>query len=102
MSENEAAPVAMKMGITETLDVIGYADAVLKGLKANQTEGKIDVADVIKTVTQTSPSAVAAVVGAWNVPKELAELDDAERKKLLEASMGVVWGIVALFLPVKA
>ena len=92
-----------KMGISESLDVINYADALVKGLAANRNAaGQIDTADVVKTVIQTSPDAIKAVVGSWDIPKEVGDLDETEKKQLLDAAMALVFSVVGLFVPAKA
>jgi len=88
--------------IDDSLDVIKYAGAVVKGLaEAKADDGKIDSGEVIGVATATLPEATSAVIGSWNVPKELGELSDQEKNQLLAAGMPVILELVKLFAPIS-
>jgi len=92
-----------KTGIEESMDVIKFADALLDELgKHKADDGKIDTTEVFQTVGATMDEAVRAVVGSWKIGDELKDLDEDERKQLLDTSWPVVMKLIGLFVKVEA
>lgn len=89
-------------GIEESLDMVRYAGAVVKQLTEHKADdGKIDWGEVIQTAVSTMPEGAAAVLGSWNIPAELSDLDAEEKDRLLAEGLPVLMALAKLFLPVN-
>lgn len=83
-----------KIGIEETLDVIAFTDAYLESLKvAKANDGKIDMAETLAAIGKTKSEAFKAALGAWNMTKELKDLDQSEKDELLDRLLGTLFKI---------
>ena len=88
-----------KYGIKETMDYIEYADAVVdKIVEAKQDDGKINTSEIIGAIMSTTPEAIKAMIGSDDVDNEMADLDPAEKEKLLNASMAALKKLVRAFV----
>ena len=89
-----------KYGIMESMEIVTYADSVLNKLvEAKADDNKIDGGEVAAALAATAPEAVKAIWGSWDAPKELGELSDEEKQRLLDASFPVVLKLFGLFIP---
>lgn len=90
--------MSKKIGIEETMDVIIFLQKMAEEIvAAKKNDGKITMTEMITASMKNSPAAFSAFVGSSEIDKELADLDEEERKKLLEASMKIVQTLSKLF-----
>ena len=89
-----------KKGIEETKDMLNYADAILDELyKAKQADGSLSTTDIIAAVANTAAKGVDAAWGAWEIPKEIKDLDEEEKKQLLDMCFPIIVKFVMFFKP---
>jgi tellurite resistance protein len=83
-----------KTGIQETTEIIDFTNAYLDALKkAKVNDGKIDMVETLAALGETKAAAMQAAFGAWNVTKELGDLDPAEKDELLEKLLGTLFKV---------
>lgn len=87
-----------KLGIEQTKDIILYVEAIAGELnKSKQGDGKITMLELVTSLAKTAPEAIKAMTGVLDVPNELKDLDDKEKKELLEMSLQVILNIASVF-----
>lgn len=91
-----------KFGIKESLDVVAFADVLVKKLHEKKADdGKIDGTEIGTALATSAPEAIKAIWGAGSVSKELGELSEEEKNQLLDKAMPVLLNLVHLFVPAK-
>jgi len=89
----------MSKGITESLEIVNFAASVVEELSKHKADdGKITVDEIVQTLTATASEGVKAVWGSWLVTEELKDLNEEERKQLLDEMFPVVFKLVGLFV----
>lgn len=89
---------AGKYGIEETMDLVEFCDKIVTSLAAHKADdGTIDGTEIATTMVKAAPAAISAMVGAGDISKELKDLSNEEREKLVDASMPVLLKLVAMF-----
>ncbi len=92
-----------KYGIEETLDLVEFAGKLVDALAESKSDdGKIDGAEIATTLVKSAPAAVSAIVGAGDISKELKELSDEERQKLVDAIMPILIKLTGMFIEVDS
>lgn len=87
-------------GIEETMDLVEFATKLVESLAAHKADdGTIDGAEIASTMVSIMPAGISALVGAGDINKELKELSDEEREKLIAAAMPVLMALVKMFVP---
>jgi hypothetical protein len=89
-----------KHGIEETQDVIDFVGLVAEALRqAKSDDGKIDRAEVMAAAAENAAGAAKAMMGAWDIPQELQDLDEREKEELLNSAIPVLLDLAKLFIP---
>ena len=91
-----------KMGIEESKDVIEFAELLIdKLIEHKADDGKIDMAEFAFTAVESAPAAVAALVGAGDIPAELKDLSDEERDELIAMALPVLKKLIGMFFELE-
>lgn len=92
----------MSVGIKETREVISFLKVYAEELiEKQEDDGMIDGAEALASLFGQKDAALKAVLGSWEVPKELQDLDDEEKETLLAESLDLVGVLAELFLNVE-
>lgn len=90
-------------GIEETMDLVEFADKIVKSLAAHKADdGKIDGAEIASTLVSAAPAAISAMVGSGDISDELADLSDEEREQLIQAAMPVLMALAGMFFKMES
>jgi len=74
----------MSKGISETKDVIAFVAALVKVIDSRSDRGKARFINMIPSIVKLTPKAIRAINGVKEIPGEFKDLDDKERKELIE------------------
>lgn len=70
-------PPPAEIGITETRQFLEFVLALARALRGARADGKVNIMD-LGQLMQVIPHIAPALQGAGNIPKELADLSEAE------------------------
>ena len=96
-SDLKPDPKPADLGIEDVLDVMNFCiDSVEELASARTSDGKISLLAWAKLVITEAPEAFAAVKGVSQIPLELENLNDDEKKQLLDKSLQLVSSVTQL------
>lgn len=78
-------------GIREFAEVVKLVALALHGVgEAKKDDGKVSVAETLGLLAELTPSAIKAVKGAGDIPRELSTLDKDELQYLYEGFLSTL------------